>query len=356
MRLFLIAYAICATLLTPAHLAHADNILEAFQRAQEAVIEEARKAVVTIHAKPRILAAKQGLFGAGTGSGNILGEGYILTNRHVVDPQGSLPTGLAPGNDKLLFDYTIQFFDGASAPARLIHISDYTDLAILRVDAQVKTARSVRKNDSRALKAGDIVFAIGAPLGLDQTVTTGIISNPARDGLAHGFKTHSLVQTDAAINRGNSGGPLVNIYGEVVGINTMILSSTGSSIGLGFAIPAPVAWEYANAVLSGGNVSGYLGVSVIPLDESIRPYLIGFGSLPKDPTSDLYVNKVEPGWEKYFKINDVIVSIEGRIIKDPKDFERAVAGYGASAKIMLKVWRDGAIRDVAVLLQKRPGE
>ena len=196
----------------------------------------------------------------GTGSGVIVrSDGYILTNNHVVE-----------GADRL----EVELSDGSKVDGRIIGTDPQTDLAVVKVDLNGLTAASF--GDSDAIEVGDWVLAIGSPFGLDQTVTAGIISgkNRVRRIVDEGEGFEDFLQTDAAINPGNSGGPLVNLNGELVGINTAIMSRTGSSAGIGFAIPVTLARPVLDSIINFGTVRrGFLGASLDNITpDTVREY------------------------------------------------------------------------------------
>src|SRR5499433_2193337 len=186
----------------------------------------------------------------GTGSGVIISaDGYILTNNHVAGEATEINVKLA---------------DGRELKARLIGKDSETDLAVIKVDSQ--NLSYARLGDSDKLEQGEWVIALGSPFGLQQTMTAGIVSATGRDLGVQGGQFTNFIQTDASINPGNSGGPLINMDGEVVGINTLIFSQTGTSAGVGFAIPSNLATKvYAQLIKSGKVTRGYLGVYLQPV-------------------------------------------------------------------------------------------
>ena len=191
---------------------------------------------------------------SGTGSGVIVrSDGYILTNNHVVEDADELE---------------VEFSDGSKVLGRIVGTDPQTDLAVAKVDRE--DLQAVPMGDSDAIQVGDWVVAIGSPFGLDQTVTAGIISgkNRVRGIVGDGEGYEDFLQTDAPINPGNSGGPLVNLRGELIGINTAIMSRSGSSAGIGFAIPVSLAAPVFNSIIENGVVRrGFLGARMGPVDE-----------------------------------------------------------------------------------------
>src|SRR5437660_5753157 len=193
----------------------------------------------------------------GVGSGFIIDpKGYILTNQHVIDGASRITIGL---------------LNGERFRARVIGVDHDTDLAVLKIDAD-HDLPVMKFGDSTAAQVGDWVLAIGSPFGLDQTVTAGIISKKDRDTTNSSFQR--FLQTDAAINRGNSGGPLVNMRGEAIGVNSQIATLTGDYNGIGFALPSNEAKFVTEQILGGGKVKrGYLGVTLAPVQgEFARVY------------------------------------------------------------------------------------
>jgi len=223
------------------------NISDAFEYAAEKI----EPSVVHITVRNAIPQAGEGL-----GSGVIVDErGYILTNNHVISAGRYI---------------TVRLADGRELGAELIGTFEETDIAVIKIDADDITAASFA--DSEAARVGQWVLAIGSPFGFEQTVTAGIISAKGRGSTSPQFaainksnrpKLQEFIQTDAAINPGNSGGPLVDLYGRIIGINTAIISRTGSNNGLGFAIPADIAQSVMNQIIETGRVErGWLGINM----------------------------------------------------------------------------------------------
>ena len=210
-------------------------------------------------------ASEQGQFGApgapgggqgvsGEGSGFVIDtEGHIVTNAHVVDGASSI---------------TVRFSDGSQADASLVGSDTSSDLAVIDVNVDASKLHPLSLGASDGLRIGQGVVAIGSPFGLQGTVTTGIISALDRTiDAPNGYSIPGAIQTDAAINHGNSGGPLLNAQGEVIGVNAQIASDSGGNDGVGFAIPVDTVKNVAGQLVEGGNVShAYLGVSVTTVD------------------------------------------------------------------------------------------
>ena len=256
------------------------------------------------------------------GSGFIVdADGTIVTNNHVIDGATSI---------KVTLD------DGTELPAKLVGHDAKNDLAVLKIKAD-KPLPTVKWGDSDKLMPGDQVLAIGNPFGIGTTVTAGIVSARGRDLDSGPFD--DFIQIDAPINHGNSGGPLVDVAGNVVGINTAIYSPNGGSVGVGFAIPSDQAQKVVAKLMKGGNIQyGYLGVQIQPVTPDVA------GAVGLDHPGGALVSEVtegSPAAKAGIKTGDVITSFAGEAIKDPKDLSRAVADVTPGAKETLDVWRGG---------------
>jgi len=273
----------------------------------------------------------------GTGSGVIISpDGYILTNNHVAGDAEQINVKLA---------------DGRELKAKVIGKDTETDLAVIKVDAQNLTF--ARLGDSDKLEQGEWVIALGSPFGLQQTMTAGIVSATGRDlGVAAGQFTN-FIQTDASINPGNSGGPLINMQGEVVGINTLIFSQTGTSSGIGFAIPANLATKvYAQLIKSGRVTRGYLGVSLKPVSPSLAK-AVGYSGTDGALVDDL-PKDYSPAASAGLRSGDVIVEFEGKRVTSPKQLTEMVADTPVGKPTQLKYIRDGRTETATVKLGERP--
>ena len=268
----------------------------------------------------------------GLGSGVIVrADGHILTNHHVVD-----------GADTV----TVELSDRRRLTAKVVGTDDPSDLALLKVDADGLQALTLA--DSDAVEVGDIVLALGNPLGVGQTVTMGIVSAKGRaTGLGDG-SFEDFIQTDAPINTGNSGGALVNTRGELVGINSQILSPSGGNIGIGFAIPASMARHVMDQLLEGGKVRrGQLGVVAQTVDSAMAESL-GLkevrGAIVADVTAD--------GAAAHAGVarGDVIVAVDGHAIADSNALRNRIASTAPGSRISLTIVRDGAERTVSATL------
>jgi serine protease Do len=281
----------------------------------------------------------------GVGSGFIIDpKGYILTNNHVIDGATRITIGLLTG----------ERFRG-----KVIGIDKETDLAVIKIDA-ARDLPVMKFGDSNAAQVGDWVLAIGSPFGLDQTVTAGIISKKERDSQAFS-NFQRFLQTDAAINRGNSGGPLVNMHGEAIGVNSQIATLTGDYNGIGFALPSNEAKFVCEQILSGGKVKrGFLGVTLDSVrGEFARIYRLPdvrgaiVADLSPDPNGQL-----TPAAKAGLQTNDVIVEFNGQPVQDSNDLIAKVAGAAVGQTVVLTFLRDvdGKLdrRSVNVTLAERP--
>jgi len=280
----------------------------------------------------------------GVGSGFIVdAKGYILTNEHVIEGATRITIGLQSG-EKLR--------------GQVVGIDHETDLAVIKVETP-RDLPTVKLGDSNGAQVGDWVLAIGSPFGLEQTVTAGIISKKERESAF--FSTFQrFLQTDAAINRGNSGGPLVNMRGEVIGVNSQIATSTGDYNGIGFALPANEASFVYRQLVAGGRVKrGYLGITLESVRaEFARVYGLGEarGAIVMDvqPGRD---GQPTPAAKAGIQSNDVIVEFEGQPVLDANDLIARVASTPVGQNVSLTLLRDldGKLdrRTVTVMLGDR---
>ncbi len=336
-----------------------------------AVVEKARPAVVTITtemAAPERVSSRGGpmpqtpfdeffrqFFGEnGPGGGNgmpqmrpqqramALGSGFIVspdgvivTNNHVVD-----------GAQKI----TVTLDDGREFTGTVVGTDPKTDLAVVRIDAT--DLPTVAWGDSEALKVGDPILAIGNPFGVGTTATSGIVSARGRD--LHSGPYDDFLQVDAAINHGNSGGPLLDVYGHVVGVNAAIYSPSGGNVGVGFAIPSDLAKVIVAKLVADGKVErGFLGVQLQPVTPDIADSL----NLP-NPHGALVAEIVpdSPAAKSGLRQGDVIIGYGVTEIDGPKDLSRVVADAKPGSREGLKVWRDGTEIDVIVDVGNMPAE
>ncbi|MFU7558194.1 Do family serine endopeptidase [Roseiconus sp. JC912] len=276
----------------------------------------------------------------GMGSGVVVRrDGYILTNNHVVD-----------GADEL----QIEFSDGSTTAGRIVGTDPQTDLAVVKVERENLTAIPI--GDSERIQVGDWVIAVGSPFGLEQTVTAGIISgkNRVRGIVDDGDGFEDFLQTDAAINPGNSGGPLVNLRGELVGINTAIMSRSGSSAGIGFAIPVSLAGPVLNSIIEHGVVRrGFLGASLADVNAKT---IQGFGLKARRGVMIESVLDGMPAANAGLLPNDVVVSIDGRAMSSSSQMKNYVASRPPGAMMSLEINRNGQPMKVQVDLKERTDE
>ena len=268
----------------------------------------------------------------GMGSGVVVREdGYIVTNHHVID-----------GAEEIIVEFT----DGMTHKAKLIGDDPPSDLAVLKLDAT--KLKALPLGDSDRVRVGDVSLAVGNPLGVGQTVTAGIISAKGRTtGLSDGT-FEDFLQTDAPINQGNSGGALVNTAGQLIGINSQILSPSGGNIGIGFAIPVNMMRDVMDQLIKTGRVRrGQLGVTV----QAITPELASGLKLPN--RDGVLVGDVTPGGpadKAGFRSADVILSVNGQKIDSTNRLRNAISSLPPGSDATVAILRDGKSRDVQVKL------
>jgi putative serine protease PepD len=287
------------------------------------------------------------------GSGFVLDkQGNVVTNHHVVDGAETA---------------RVTFWNGDTYDATVVGTDPSTDLAVLKVDAPASVLTPLALGDSSQLEVGDGVVAIGSPFGLEQTVTTGIVSALERQMEApNGFTINDSIQTDAAINHGNSGGPLLDLAGKVVGVNAQISSESGGNDGVGFAIPSDTVRTIASEILSDGSVEhAYLGVGVATISESAAEEL--------DTAAGVALTEVREGTpaaeaglragtgtttidgRQYPTGGDVVTAVEGEPVETAEDLQRAIDAHKPGDTITLTLSRGGDdTREVEVTLDSRP--
>jgi Do/DeqQ family serine protease len=271
----------------------------------------------------------------GQGTGVIIrSDGYVVTNNHVI---------------RRADEVRLRLQDGRQFDAEVVGADADTDIAVLRIEADELPA--VPFGDSEQVEPGEWVLAIGSPFGLSHSVTSGIVSAIGRRDM--GLATYeNFIQTDATINPGNSGGPLVNLYGEMIGINTAISTRTGSSQGIGFAIPSSMVHDVVDAILDQGRVvRGWLGVRVMPLTEDVAQR-VGYegDGVVIVPVSD----GVSPASEAGLESGDVVTTINGQPVRDRNSLMELVAAIPPGDTALLGVVRDGDELSYEVVVGERP--
>ncbi|HLF26583.1 MAG TPA: trypsin-like peptidase domain-containing protein [Anaerolineae bacterium] len=310
-------------------------------------VQKVRPAVVTvINIMPR--QRSFGFFGVtetqprSSGSGVIISpQGYIVTNNHVVENHESLE---------------VIYADGSTAPAAFVGADRFADLSVIKVEGAVPAVAEL--GDSGALQIGETVMAIGSALeDFKNTVTAGVVSAIGRSlATGNGFSLENMIQTDAAINHGNSGGPLINLAGQVIGINTAIVRGSGFggdvAEGLGFAIPALIVSDVASQLIANGYVDRpYLGINY----QLVTPEIARANGLPMD--WGVYVEAAEPGSaadQAGVRAGDIITAIGSDQISAEAPFVNALIRHAVNEQTTLSVWRDGETLTLEVTLQGRP--
>jgi 2-alkenal reductase len=292
--------------------------------------------------------------GGGTGSGFVFDTGgYIVTNNHVVEGAR---------------DMLVRFADGTVVEAELVGADVDSDLAVIRVDVAENLLHPVELGDSAALRVGQRAIAVGNPFGLEQTMTTGIISALGRVVRQDsGFSLPELIQTDAAINPGNSGGPLLDSRGRVIGVNTFIFSSSGSSAGVGFAVPVNTVKRVVPALIATGRYADpWLGISGLSITTQVA------GALGLTAQSGVLLQAVVPGGpaakaglqanngqlgadgNALSTAGDIIVAINGQAVRDMDDLIIYLSGQTVGEVVVLDLIRGDVEQSVEVMLEERP--
>ena len=271
----------------------------------------------------------------GLGSGAIINaeKGYVLTNNHVIKDA-----------DKI----TVQLHDGREFKAKVIGADEMSDVALIQVE-KPKNLTALKLADSDKLRVGDFTVAIGNPFGLGQTVTSGIVSALGRSMGSDSGTYENYIQTDAAVNRGNSGGPLINLNGELIGINTAILSPSGGNAGIAFAIPSNMANNLVQQILEFGEVRrGMLGIKGGELNADLAQ------AFDIEAKKGAFISEVMPGSaadKAGLKAGDVITAINGQAISSFAEMRAKIATSGAGTEIDLTYLRDGKSNNTKVTLQ-----
>ncbi|PWL19014.1 serine peptidase [Falsochrobactrum shanghaiense] len=270
------------------------------------------------------------------GSGFLISEdGYVVTNNHVVSDGDA---------------YSVVLDDGTEFDAKLIGTDARTDLAVLKIEDAKRKFTYVTFGDDNKIRVGDWVVAVGNPFGLGGTVTSGIVSARGRDIGAGPYD--DFIQIDAAVNKGNSGGPAFNLSGEVIGINTAIFSPSGGSVGIAFAIPSSTAKQVVDQLIKTGSVErGWIGVQIQPVTKDIAASL-GLaeekGAIVASPQADGPAAKagINPG--------DVITAVNGETVDSPRELARKVANIAPGEKADLTVWRNNKAEEISVTIAAMP--
>ncbi len=274
----------------------------------------------------------------GLGSGVIVStDGYVLTNNHVVN-----------GADVI----TVTLADGREIKAKVVGTDPLSDLAVVKVEA--KDLPAITFTDSDKIEVGDRVLAIGNPFGIGQTVTSGMVSGLGRAQEDLGLAYQDFIQTDAAINPGNSGGALVDVQGRLVGVNTAILSRSGGSQGIGFAIPSNLARSVMEQLVKGGKVvRGYLGVS---LQDLTPDFVDAFKLKAREGALVSDVVPGSPAAKAGVKSGDVLMDFDGKKITDGRQLKFTVAGVTPGTEVPLVVLRDGKSVTLKVKISENTGK
>lgn len=282
------------------------------------------------HSMPREFESKS------LGSGFIISaDGYILTNAHVVDNADEI---------------TVKLTDKREFRAKVIGADRKTDVALIKIEAS--GLPKVTQGDPNKLRVGEWVVAIGSPFGFENSVTAGIVSAKGRSLPQESFVP--FIQTDVAVNPGNSGGPLFNMKGEVVGINSQIYSRTGGFMGLSFAIPIDVATDISNQLKAGGKVSrGRIGVVI---QEVTKELAESFGLAKPVGALVASVQKGSPAEKAGIEASDVILKFDGKSVVSSIDLPRIVGATKPGSKVPLQVWRKGSLKDLTVTVVEIPAD
>jgi S1-C subfamily serine protease len=290
------------------------------------------------------------------GSGFVIDkDGYIVTNYHVIESARQIEVNFS-GDDRV--------------QATIVGVDPSTDLALLKINAQARALTPLPLGDSDAVRVGDAVVAIGNPFGLERTVTAGIVSALQREITApNGYVIDKVIQTDAPINQGNSGGPLLNTRGQVIGVNSQIEpgdSGTGN-LGIGFAVPAATLREVVSQIRERGKVEhAYLGVRTQPIDEVLsRTYRLAVETgvivaevIPGSPADDAGLEagdqQVIFGGTSYVLGGDIVTAADGEEVASPDDLRRLIAEKDPGDAMTLDIRRGDSKRTVSVTLGRRP--
>jgi putative serine protease PepD len=268
-------------------------------------------------------------------------EGHVVTNQHVVDGADSV---------------TVRLWNGSTYDARVVGTDPSTDLAVLKVDAPLSVLEPLRVADSSEVVVGDDVYALGSPFGLEGTLTTGIVSALHRQMKApNGFTINDSIQTDAAINHGNSGGPLLDGQGRVIGVNAQIESESGGNDGVGFAIPSDTVRSIANQLIASGEVDhAYLGVTIQEVSDGVAVTEVQSGTPADEAGLKAATGTTTVDGQVVPSGGDVIVAIDGDPVTTSAELQSAIDAKQPGDTITLTVERAGKRQIVDVTLATRP--
>jgi putative serine protease PepD len=265
--------------------------------------------------------------GNATGTGFVIdADGHVITNEHVVAGEQTVQ---------------IRFADESEEQGRVVGTDPSTDIALIEVDLAGHGVRPVQLGSSAGVEVGDPVYAIGNPFGLERTLTAGIVSAVNRDITApNNFTINDVIQTDAPVNPGNSGGPLLDAAGNVIGVVSQIQSENGGNIGIGYAVPSDTVRKVVDTLKTGSEIEhAYLGVRLAETDQGVRLTSVLEG---------------DPGQKGGLQAGDVVLEADGQAVQSAADIQRAVDGHKPGEKLELKINRGGDERTVTVTLGTRP--
>jgi S1-C subfamily serine protease len=290
------------------------------------------------------------------GSGFVVDrDGYIVTNYHVIQDSQEIKVNFS-GDDRV--------------PAKIVGSDPSTDLAVLKIDAQARALTPLPLGNSEAVRVGDAVVAIGNPFGLERSVTAGIVSALQRDHTApNGFTIDKVIQTDAPINRGNSGGPLLNAQGEVIGVNSQIESETGGNVGIGFAVPVNTVREVVAQIKQTGRVEhAYLGIHMqeitadlgdmikLPVEKGVLIAAVVDGSPAAKAGLEGGDEQVIVDGTSYVLGGDIVTQVDGEAVTSPDDLRAVIMERDPGDSIRLDIQRGDSERTVSVTLGQQPAQ
>ena len=301
------------------------------------IYERSQKAVVELTASATQFSGSQS-----QGSGFVFDDdGHVITNQHVVEGASSI---------------SVRFWDGSTRPATLVGTDPSTDLAVIKVEAPASFLEPLRLGDSSAVDVGDTVVAMGSPFGLEGTVTSGIVSALHRQMTApNNFKILDSIQTDAAINHGNSGGPLLDQEGRVVGVNAQIESESGGSDGVGFAIPSNTVRSIASQLIQTGEAEhAYLGVSMVTVSEGAAITQIQPDTPAERAGLEAATDVRVVDGQEVPSGGDIVVELDGEEISTSAELQSEVDAKQPGDTVSITVLRNGDRRTFQVKLGTRP--